>query len=258
MPYKLKREKADKTIMAKTGNDGDSDSVPAAVPVPFISTDTLQYRIDTQNFGKRDGQRGSLTRVAQKTEPFLNSLSKNCSTTDHENDGSNIDTIRKTKLDLVREIRLADLELSKLIYCSNNAERQIQQNKDAQSKKESKIIDSKKQVDESTVHANNSLQRRNCIMEYESLAKMINDNHPISTTELQKQIDIIQSEISMLEDETIAKDNMLRVREAQFQLLIQYMLDMKQSLKEDDDEDEDADADDMVKPMEVDDLYGDL
>ena len=87
---------------------------------------------------------------------------------------------------------------------------------------------------------------------------MINDNHPISTTELQKQIDIIQSEISMLEDETIAKDNMLRVREAQFQLLIQYMLDMKQSLKEDDDEDEDADADDMVKPMEVDDLYGDL
>lgn len=93
-------------------------------------------------------------------------------------------------------------------------------------------------------------------MEYESLAKMINDNHPISTTELQKQIDIIQSEISMLEDETIAKDNMLRVREAQFQLLIQYMLDMKQSLKEDDDED--ADADDMVKPMEVDDLYGDL
>ena len=84
---------------------------------------------------------------------------------------------------------------------------------------------------------------------------------------LQKQINEIQSEISTLEEGSTSKDEILKVREAQYQLLIQYMLDLKQSLKEDDEHEHENEVGDDGKimgnnnkpePMEVDDLYGDL
>mmetsp|Transcript_56082 Transcript_56082/g.60695 ORF Transcript_56082/g.60695 Transcript_56082/m.60695 type:complete len:244 (-) Transcript_56082:101-832(-) len=235
----------------------DDDDVPVPV-VPLITTETLQYRIDTQNFGKSGGQRGSLTRCAQKYGSFQSELLSLPSSNDNDK-GNNIGIL---KLDLVREVELFNLEITKLILWSNNLETQIKRNKVIQSKKGKKIIDMQNQVEESSIRTNTSLRRRNCIMEYESLAKVINDKHPISSTELKKQIDEIKLEISLLEDETIAKDEMLKVRGSQYQLLIQYMLDLKQSMKEDDDENDGVGVDNnKPKPMEVDDdddLYGDL
>jgi len=242
-----------------TKDDGDDVPVPI---VPLITTETLQYRIDTQNFGKSGGQRGSLTRCAQKYGSFQSELLLSPSSAPNNAD-NNDNNIGKIKLDLVREVELFNLEITKLILWSNNLETQIKRNKVIQSKRDKEIIDMKNQVVESSVRTNTSLRRRNCIMEYESLAKVINDKHPISSTELKKQIDEIKLEISMLEDETVAKDEKLKVRGSQYQLLIQYMLDLKQSIKEDDDEN-DGDGVDNNKPksMEVDedddDLYGDL
>jgi len=242
-----------------TKDDGDDVPVPI---VPLITTETLQYRIDTQNFGKSGGQRGSLTRCAQKYGSFQSELLSSPSSAPNNAD-NNDNNIGKIKLDLVREVELFNLEITKLILWSNNLETQIKRNKVIQSKRDKEIIDMKNQVVESSVRTNTSLRRRNCIMEYESLAKVINDKHPISSTELKKQIDEIKLEISMLEDETVAKDEKLKVRGSQYQLLIQYMLDLKQSIKEDDDEN-DGDGVDNNKPksMEVDedddDLYGDL
>jgi hypothetical protein len=261
-------------IMSNKGATKDEDGVPGGVVVPFITTESLQYRLDTQNFGKSGGQRGSLTRCAQKYGSYQNELSG--STPDNDDDGENnsANNIEKTKLDLIREVELFDLEMTKLILWSNNLETQIKRNTMTESKRGKEIIDIQDQVKESGIRANVSSERRNCIMEYNSLAKIINDNHPISSTELKKQIDEIKLEISLLEDETVTKDKILKVREAQYQLLIQYMLDLKQSLKEDDDDDDDDDENDndndnedgkitgnnKPEPMEVDedDLYGDL
>jgi len=230
--------------------------------VPLITAETLQYRLDTHNFGKSGGQRSSLTRCAEKYGSFRSELSSK--TPDAE-------VIEKSKICLVREVELFDLEMTKLILWQHNLERQANRNQVAEAKREREIEDIQLQVRDCRALANRSMERRNCLSEYESLANVINENHPASSTELQQQIDEIQSEISTLEEESASKDEILKVREAQYQLLIQYMLDLKQSLKEDDEQNEHEHEDEKgvdgeitgnnnnkPQPMEEDDLYGDL
>jgi septal ring factor EnvC (AmiA/AmiB activator) len=130
-----------------------------------------------------------------------------------------------------------------------------------------KIEAMQQQVDESKALANRSLEQRSCLSEYESLAKVINENYPTSSTELQKEIDQIREEISNLEEASAKKDEIIKVREAQYQLLIQYMMDLKHSLEDDNEELTDQggrgekqgnDNGNKPQPMEIDNLYGDL
>ena len=219
--------------------------------VPLITTETLQYRLDTQNFGKSSGQRSSLTRCAQKYGDFRAQVSS--TTPDRE-------VIAKSKNELVREVELFDIETTKLILWQQNLERQAIQNKAIDEERKRKIESMKDQVRESTAEATRSLEQRNCLSEYESLAKLINKNHPMPSTELEKQIGEIRNEISSLEEASEKKDEIIKVREAQYQLLIQYMMDLKQSLEEDGD-DSDAKGDgeqEEPQPMDIDNLYGDL
>lgn len=226
--------------------------------IPLITTETLQYRLDTQNFGKSGGQRSSLTRCAQKYGTFRALLSSE--TPDAE-------IIEKSKNDLVREVELFDLEITKLILFQHNLERQAKRNDVIEAERKRKIEAVQQQVHESRALAKRSLEQYNCLSEYESLGKVVNDNHPTPSTELRKEIDEIRKEISNLEDGSAKKDEIIKVRESQYQLLLQYMVDLKHSLKEDD---EDVDGqggdsrnlgnnyDNDPQPMEVDNLYGDL
>lgn len=232
-----------------------NDNVPSesSVVIPFISTETLQYRIDTLNFGKQDGQRGSLTQVAQKMEPYFTALAKK------NTDGSGViddDEIERTKSELLRAVEFFDIELTKLIHYSNNLQKQVELNKIAESKREKEIIQVRQQVEESFVLINDARERRSCMMEYESLAKLINENYPNTAEYLQEQIDKVRQEISILKEENIAATNNLNVRAAQFQLLIQYMLDLKRDINEDSEENDVLCE--KPKPMEEDDLYADL
>lgn len=218
--------------------------------VPLITTETLQYRLDTQNFGKSGGQRSSLTRCAQKFGSFRAELSSKTPDTE---------AVEKSKNELVREVELFDLELTKLILWQNNLERQAKLNEQMEEEREQKIQATKQQVDESSTLANKSLEQKNCMSEYQSLAKVINENHPTSSTVLQEQIDEIREVISDLEKKSAEKDEILKVREAQYQLLIQYMTDLKQSLKEDEGEEaNDQGGNGEAQPMDIDNLYGDL
>lgn len=210
---------------------------------PVITTETLQYRLDTQNFGKTGGQRSSLTRCAQKYGSFKAELS---STT------PNAQAIEKTKSELVREVELCDLELTKLILWQQNLEKQAQRNERIAAEREETIQAMKEKVNESRIVSNKSMEQRNCLSEYESLARVINESHPTSSAILQTQIDEMKTEIATLEKESAEKDEIVKVREAQYQLLIQYMTDLKQSLKEDEQDSEGP------QPMDIDNLYGDL
>ena len=224
--------------------------------VPLITTETLQYRLDTQNFGKSGGQRSSLTRCAQKYGSFRAELSSKT---------SDAEVIEKSKSDLIREVELCDLELTKLILWQHNLERQARRNGLIEAEREKKIDDMRQKVNESRILAKKSLEQRNCLSEYESLAKVINEHHPISSTLLQEQIDEIRTEISNLEKASMDKDGIIKVREAQYQLLIQYMTDLKQSLKEDEEDTDvvqggngESSEDNKPQPMDIDNLYGDL
>ena len=68
-----------------------------------------------------------------------------------------------------------------------------------------------------------------------------------------------QEERAKVDQEIEEADQTLKVRQAQFQLLIQYMLDLKRSIKEDEEDKSVEESGHPIVPMEVDDtLYGDL
>ena len=182
-------------------------------------------------------------------------------------DTMDAEAIETSKDDLVREVELFNLEMTKLIALQRNLEVQAKRNQLAEIAREQEIKEAQEQTRKSRELANKSIQRSNCLSEYESLARVIYENHPTSSTELQTQIDEIRSEISKLEDEIASKDETLRIREAQYRSLIQSMLDLKQTLMEDEENKNLEGGDsksmesrnaDRPQPMETDDLYGDL
>jgi hypothetical protein len=59
------------------------------------------------------------------------------------------------------------------------------------------------------------------------LAKLINGKHPTSCEELQNKFDLTKTEAERVDNEIIQKEKVLNAPEAQHQLLIQYVLDLK-------------------------------
>lgn len=213
---------------------------------PLITAETLQYRLETGNIGKLGGQRSSLTRCAQKYGAFQVRL-----LAEHPD----AEAIETSKQDLVRELELFELEMRKLILWQQQLERQVKRNQEQQQKRELEITMLSKQVKESSNQSKMAREIQGCFAEYEILAKLINDNHPTPIDDLQQQIDGMRSDVNEVGEETNTKDKILKVREAQYQLLIQYMIDMKRSVEEETNDDQ------LEKPapMEIQDsLYGDL
>ncbi len=158
-------------------------------------------------------------------------------------------------MDLVREVELFELEMKKLILWQQQLERQVRRNEEEQRKREKELASLLQQVGESSHQARRARETQRCFAEYEALAKLINDNHPRAIVELQHHIDAMKGELAKVEAETNTKNKILKVREAQYQLLIQFMMDLKRSA---DDDLIDAESG-KPAPMEVEDnLYGDL
>lgn len=206
----------------------------------------LQFRLDTGNLLAGGGQRASLTRCAQKYGAYQMNLQAS---------QPNPEDIETAKDNLQRELQLFELEMTKLILWEKGLERQVQKNQGVIQRREQEMTTLQQAVTESTAAANHSVQTRNCQSEYEALARLINDKHSTPQEELRSKIESIQTEQTRVDQEIAETEETLKVREAQFQLLIQYMLDLKRTLKED----EDGKGGDQATAMEVDEsLYGDL
>jgi hypothetical protein len=213
---------------------------------PPITPETLQYRLDTGNIGKQGGQRSSLTRCAQKFGTLQYHLLAS---------NPDAEAIETSKVDLVRELELFELEMNKLLLWQQQLERQVRTNQEEQWNREKELASLSQQVGESCRQARRARETQRCFAEYEALAKLINDNHPTAIDELQHQIDAMKGELAEVEAETRTKDKVLKVREAQYQLLIQFMMDLKRSADDDLIDEESG----KPAPMEVEDnLYGDL
>ena len=210
------------TVEASSPGGGDEGT---PFPPPLV-TETLQHRLITGNISKLGGQRGSLTRCAQRYGAFRSKL------TAEKPDAEAIET---SKQELSKELNLYKLEITKLILLQKNLEAQVAQNNQMEAEKSKAIEALAEEVAESQGEAHRWQETRKCYMDYENLAKLANANHSQPTSKLKEQISQVQEEIEKFQKEQESVDEVLAVRETQFQLLMQYMLDLKRSLSEEDD-----------------------
>ena len=192
-----------------------------------MEASTLQYRLETGNIAKQGGQRGSLTRCAQKLGIFRGNLA--ASQPDPER-------IQGSKHDLIQDIELFKVELLKLILLQKNLHAQVALNQNLIEDCQAKIDESSGEVMAGQAEANRALETKRCFEEYEAVAKMTNELHPRTTRELKEQLTAALKQIDVLKKEDAAVDHVLKVREGQFQLLIQYMTDLKRSLNDTDEQ----------------------
>jgi hypothetical protein len=201
-----------------------TDTAPS-FPPPLVA-DTLQYRLDTGNIGKNGGQKGSLTRCAQKFGTFQSKLS---TTKDTEE-------IETAKTSLVQELELYQLDMTKLWLLQKNLELELEDGKQKEKRTTAQLQEEQSSVNESQALAKQAEETKNCHLEYEALAKLASQNLSQPRRMLEQQIRDAKEELQELQEQTKETDSILKVRESQFQLLIQYMMDLKRILKEDESE----------------------
>lgn len=207
---------------------------------PLLVTETLQYRLVTGNISKLGGQKGSLTRCVQKFGTLQSELKsnndsnkKNEDDNDNANEESESSSVQATKQELAHELELYRLEMTKLILLQQNLQSQVELNQQAKDDREAEIEQLSQQVQESQDQASQWQETRKCYLDYESLAKLVNEN-PHPSRKLKEQIAQIKHDIGEYQKQEASTDQVLKVRESQFQLLVQYMLDLKRSLEEGD------------------------
>jgi hypothetical protein len=229
-------------------------------PPPF-TTDTLRHRLRTGIMVQSGGQKGSLTRCVQKFALFSQSQSEQG------------DSKQKQQQDILQELRLYQMDLTRRVLLQQTLEKESQENEKSAEDLKQQIQYISAKVRESFQQADRSKQVQSCFMEYEALAKLATTTTTTtSSRQLRTDIAKVQQEIAEYEQEEAKLDQALEVRSSQFQLLIQYMLDLKRSL-DDKDVGEDIQAKASSKDakendnkaegttltnMQVDDLYGDI
>jgi hypothetical protein len=254
--------------MAKKRKIDDDKSPALSITPPPFSPDTLRHRLLTGTMVQSGGQKGSLTRCVQKFALF-------CQGSEEESDDDKND-INKGREDLIQELTLYRMELTRLVLLQQTLEKESKENSKSESELEQQTQDLSAQVQVSYQKADRARQVQSCFMEYEALAKLANDmflgKTPSSSRELQKEIEKIKHDTVEYEKEEVKLNQTLEVRASQFQLLMQCMLDLKRSLSDDEGEEQEATekltkvCDSKTSGMEVDNetgedgdgLYGDL
>jgi hypothetical protein len=213
------------------------------------SSESLQQRL-AAGLGNKGGARGSLTRCAGR----LGSL-KRAFEDEEEDNNNNQETetnVEKSNTDasppeattttttvaaaaelLSRELQLAHIEMTKLFLLARRQDVELEQLRG------SSLTILQEQI--ATERATVDLMRRQlqqasstvaCQREYESLAKLASSRHPTARRVLQDQMDQVQAQLDQTQQDFKVATSHVEIRERQFQLLIQCMLDLKQSLSE--------------------------
>lgn len=225
----------------------------------------------------QSGSRGSLTRCAVRLGHFVAQQQQQQEPPPKE--GEPPDDERATAVvvssstevtEVVHELQLAQLELTKLFlqlerYQSENKEALLPQDTDEevdvsyQNDVTQQLAKERQSVQELRRELQQAQLAQSCLEEYESLAKMTSSRHPTSRRILQSNVQAVEAELKETQHKLGTLHGQLQVRRAQFQLLMQSMLDLKQSLQEplELDEGEKQQQDDDSK-MQIDDMEGTL
>jgi hypothetical protein len=246
----------------------------ATVLVP-LTPEIYQQRLSA-GLGLAGGARGSLTRTVGKLTHWQQQQQQAAATTDN---GDGDDNARDN---LVRELQLMELEMTKLILMHQRQElelRQASKNNDSSigigstGSGDDELATNRAAVQELLNQTKQAANTQSCLTEYESLALLAVQRHPVSSRALQDQFKAVQDDFEATEKALIKATADVAVRNAQFHSLMQTLLDLKQSLTEPLEqpvvpvtEEGDDDDDDKPQPMDVepkekgeeDDFYDDL
>lgn len=241
-------------VKRKTPSAAEVAEAPAPAITPTVITNEILQNRLLAGLGIKGGARGSLTRCVARLQ---------------DEDAAAADA-------LVRELEHSQIEITKLLLTlqKNQMELRVVQ-KDTekfheQTETERAVVEGKR------TELKQQLEVTACEREYDALAKLCANRHPTSRRVLQQQLDAVTEQCKQTKGELQTSKAQVEVRQAQFQLLMQCILDLKQSLTEplyvkiqekdaDESEQEEGQADE-TEDMDVDtterkneeDLYDDL
>lgn len=191
--------------------DGDKDDTSSRTE---LTSKILHHRL-LVGLGNKGGAKGSLTKCVARVGAVLR----------NPEDG----TAREAA---VRELQHQQLELVKLFWM-------VQRNQVELETLHSSVNISKRQASEESVvvqdkrkELRKQLTVTACEREYEALSKVAATRHPTSRRALQQQLDRVAEQQRETEDAVKRTQKEVAIRQSQFQLLMQCVFDLKQSLQE--------------------------
>lgn len=242
------------------------------VTPPTLNNETVQQRLLT-GASIKGGARGSLTRCATK----FGLLTAKLKTSEKENNAE----VEAIKEELKREVKLFRIEMHKWIVMVQSAEKELQQSFSWEQKIAANVEKKQQEIQELRAQAAKVARTRKNWQEYETLAKLARQRSPRRV--LQAKMEKVNSDLEKTKKQLYETAAESKVREKQFHLLIQCMLDLKRSLgeaieippekkieaEEEEEEEEEKEGknndkiekEDGIEPMETedaDDLYGGL
>jgi chromosome segregation ATPase len=231
------------------------------VPTPEI----YQQRLSA-GLGLAGGARGSLTRTVGKLTDWQQQQQQQ----QQAAEATDQDGGESARDNLVRELQLMELEMTKLILMHQRQELELREaSKMNDLSGDDELATNRAAVEELLDQTKQAASTQSCLTEYESLAVLAVQRHPVSSRALQDQLKAVQDEYEETEKALGKATADVAVRNAQFQSLMQSLLDLKQSLTEPLEQTTTTteQGDDKALPMDVEpaekgeedgELYGDL
>lgn len=226
----------------------DTGSFTSAPP---LDNEILQKRL-LQGVGAGTAARGSLSKCALKYHDFLSH---------YRSEAQDADAIEAAKQELVRELQLYEVEMTKVglsVQAANADAVRLDEERDSVQAQIDAV-----QAEIATIrkeHPEAKQVRRN-LEEYEALAKMANTRP--SRRVLEEKKAKVDSALKEVEESVQNNRDEKALREKQFHLFMQSLFDLKESLAEDterkeekeaakgEEGEEDEDDDGEVKPMDT-------
>lgn len=197
---------------------------------PGLQPETLRDRLLTKEGKSLSADRGSLSKCALRFREFSASSLKVSKCADGEK-SSELQKLRTLKDDLIRELQLHDLEMKKLELASQVADAELEYYEAIVKETASSTALIKKEIEaeKNKLYAKSKLKQN--VEEYEALAKLANRYTSIrENTQTMNEVNI---EMEKIRAEVKESEKELEMRGVQFQLLMQTIFDLKNSLKED-------------------------
>lgn len=195
--------------------DDAEDSTTTITPT-VITNEILQTRL-LAGLGIKGGARGSLTRCVARLGDVQHAAA--------ESQEEAADALQ-------RELEHQQIEMTKLLLTlqRNQMELRVVQKETEACRKQAES--ERTVVEEKRTELQQQLEVTACEREYDALAKLCANRHPTSRRVLQQQLGAVTKQCQQTKVELQTSKAQVQVRQAQFQLLMQCILDLKQSLTE--------------------------